>query len=605
MAKRDAERRKRWRAAFGDNRMAKSRSVMRKNLLLILPAVLAAACGGGERRSEAVADHAATASQRAAFADLVIHGGPIHTGVDAAPTVEAVAVRAGAISGVGAYAGLEEAIGTKTRVIDLDGAAMFPGFTDAHAHLVGIGMRELTLNLEGTPSLAALVAAVASALEDAAAGYVQETTRGPVLYGRGWIETGWPEGRMPTREDLDAVSGEAIVILERADGHAVVANSAALDAAGVETETPDPEGGRIERDAEGRATGLLIDNASGLVMEFVAAPDEARLNEAYAKGGEVYAAYGWTGLHNMSVDPDHVSLMETLSETGALPLRVYNAVDRSGLDALASEGPRAGDNGKIITRTMKLYVDGALGSRGAALSAPYADAPETDGLLLMQADEAKALYAKAFDAGVQVATHAIGDRGNTLVLDWYAEALAGAPDGADPRWRIEHAQILHTSDIPRFAELGVVASMQPSHAIGDLHFAPDRLGPDRLDGAYAWRSLIDAGAIIAGGSDAPVERGDPLIEFYAAVARADLEGFQGEDWRPEEAVTRAEALKMFTSWPAYAAFQEDKLGSIEIGKRADFSVFSADIMTVPAEEIPAAKALMTIVDGEVVYEAAR
>ncbi|MEL7490016.1 MAG: amidohydrolase [Pseudomonadota bacterium] len=527
------------------------------------------------------------------FADMVIHGGTIYTGADDQPTAEAVSVVNGAISGVGAYAGLKEAIGENTRVIDLQGAALLPGFTDAHAHLLGIGMRELTLNLEGVSSIAELTTIVAA--------NVQHGGEDEVVYGRGWIETGWPEGRMPTRDDLDAVTGDTPVILERADGHAVVANSAALAAGGVDAQTPDPEGGRIDRDAAGRATGLLIDNAASLVMKFVEAPSGEKLDSAYVKGGDVYAAYGWTGVHNMSVNPEDTAVMERLSSDGLLGLRVYNSVDKAGLEDLVANGHRASDNNRIITRAMKLYVDGALGSRGAALSDPYSDAPDTDGLLLMQKEEALSLFERALAADIQVNTHAIGDRGNKLVLDWYEEAFTNGDD--DRRWRIEHSQILHTEDIPRFAALGVIPSMQPSHAIGDLHFAPDRLGPDRLAGAYAWRSLIDAGAVIAGGSDAPVERGDPLIEFYAAVARKDLEGFQGPDWTPEQAVSRTEALKMFTLWPAYASFQEDTLGSIEVGKRADFTVFSADIMTIPEEEIPAAKALMTIVDGEVIFEA--
>ena len=541
-----------------------------------------------------VSDEPSRKAQR--YYDLVIHGGPIYTNNDDAPVVEAVGVVDGGIATVGAVAGVKERIGENTRVIDLDGAAMYPGFTDAHAHLLGIGQREMTLNLEGVGSIAELVSVVSANLQ------VRDAP--DVLYGRGWIETGWPEGRMPTRDDLDPVSDNKPVLLERADGHAVVVNSAALAAAGVDDETPDPEGGRIERDENSRATGLLIDNAWSLVANLVAAPSEAQKREAYIKGGEVYAAYGWTGLHNMSVNPGDLGMMESLSNDGSLGIRVYNSIDKHGLDDLiAAGGRRASNNIRIRTNAMKLYVDGALGSRGAALSEPYHDAPDTKGLLLMQEEEAQELFDRAIANGVQVNTHAIGDRGNKLVLDWYENAFARNLDAGDLRWRIEHSQILHVEDIPRFAALGVIPSMQPSHAIGDLHFAPDRLGPDRLGGAYAWRALIDAGSIIAGGSDAPVERGDPLIEFYAAVARRDLKGFQGDNWAPEQAVTREEALKMFTLWPAYASFQETELGTIEVGKRADFTVFSADIMAIDEAEIPKAKALMTIVDGEVIYEA--
>ncbi len=353
--------------------------------------------------------------------------------------------------------------------------------------------------------------------------------------------------------------------------------------------TVDPEGGRIEKDAAGEPTGMLIDNAMNFVAALIAAPSEAAKREAFDVGAEVYAAYGWTGVHNMSVDPADLSLIDEEAAEGRLAIRVYNSIDKSGYDAIAA-APRQNNSGRIVTRAVKLYVDGALGSRGAALVEPYADRPDTSGLLMMTHEEAAPFFQKALRDGVQIATHAIGDRGNKLVLDWYEEALKTVPAEdrkvANPRWRIEHAQILDPSDIARFSKLGVIASMQPSHAIGDLYFAPARLGDARLDGAYAWRSLLDSGAIIAGGSDAPVERGDPLIEFYAAVARKDLEGKSGDNWRPEEKVTRAEALAMFTSAPAFASFQESDLGTIEVGKKADFTVFSKDIMTVAGSGNP-------------------
>ena len=532
-------------------------------------------------------------------ADAVYFGGPIYTGLAAAPTVEAVAVRGGRISATGARAGLETAIGPDTEVIDLKGAAMFPGFVDAHAHLLGIGMRELTLNLEGVGSVSELVEIAAAA--------AQETGSGDVIYGRGWIETGWPEARFPSAADLDQASRDHPIIFERADGHALVANSAAIKQAGVTRETADPDGGRIERDAEGAPTGMFIDNAMNLVTALIAAPSEAQKREAYEVGGDVYAAYGWTGLHNVSVDPADVSLIEEEAAAGRLNIRVYNAIDQSGYAALAERAPRVNNSGRIITRAIKLYADGALGSRGAALSAPYADQPESSGLLMTSQEEMAPFLKQALKDGVQIAIHAIGDRGNKLVLDWYEAAFSAVPAEErkvpNPRWRIEHAQILHTEDIPRFARLGVIASMEPSHAIGDLYFAPARLGDARLDGAYAWRSLLDGGAIIAGGSDAPVERGDPLIEFYAAVARKDLEGKSGPDWRPEEKVSRAEALAMFTSAAAFASFQESDLGTIEVGKKADFTIFSKDIMTVAEAEILTAKPVMTVVDGEVIFRA--
>ncbi|GJL92096.1 amidohydrolase [Hyphococcus sp.] len=525
----------------------------------------------------------------------VFTGGEIYTGVDGAAAADAVAVADGVILAVGSRELVEAGAGENPNIVNLNGAVMYPGFTDAHAHLLGIGMRELTLNLEGTPSVAALVATVAE--------NIPQTREGDVLFGRGWIETGWPERRMPNRDDLDAVSEGRLVILGRADGHAMVVNSAALEAAGIDDSTADPSGGKIERDAAGRASGILIDNAMDLVRPLIGKPSPEKKREAYAKASDVYAAYGWTGMHGMSADPADTELTENLSDEGAIKIRVYSSVDKSGIDALAASGPRKNKNGRVITRSIKAYMDGALGSRGAALSEPYSDRPDTSGLLLMNHEEAMALFEKAITAGLQVNTHAIGDRGNKLLLDWYEETFAAHPDKTDLRWRDEHTQILHTEDIPRYAELGVIPSMQPSHAIGDLFFAPDRLGPDRLDGAYAWRALIDSGSIIAGGSDAPVERGDPMIEFYAAVARKSLDGYSNEDWRPEQAVTRQEALKMFTIWPAYASFQENELGTIEPGKRADFTVLTNDIMTIPEGEILTTKAVMTVVDGDIIFRA--
>lgn len=532
-------------------------------------------------------------------ADLVFWGGPIHTASDAQPAAEAVAVDDGRIVYVGARAGAQAFVGRGTRAVDLKGASLYPGFTDAHAHLRGIGERELTLNLEGTPSLAALVEAVRARI---AAG-----PPGAVITGRGWIETHWPEKRFPTAADLDRVSPNNVVILERADGHAVVANSAALRAAGVTRATPAPSGGEILKTAEGEPTGMLIDNAAGLVDRLVAAPTAEQRQRAYRSGFEVYSRYGWTGVHNMSVDPADVPLLERMAAQRQAPLRVYNALTPSGAETLLREGPRASPDGRIVTRAIKYYVDGALGSRGAALHEPYSDKPDSRGLLTLEHDTAAPLFERALKRGIQIATHAIGDRGNTLVLDWYAEALRNVPPRQravlEPRWRIEHAQVIRPADLARFGELDVIASMQPSHAIGDLHFAPARLGDDRLGGAYAWETLLDTGAVVVGGSDAPVERGDPLIEFYAAVGRRDLKGFQGPNWRPEQAVDRQTALKLFTAWPAYAAFAEDELGTIEVGKKADLTVFSVDLMAAPLADIPKGRALMTVVDGRVEHRA--
>jgi predicted amidohydrolase YtcJ len=549
------------------------------------------------RRTLLLALLLAGAATSAAAQNLVIRGGPIYTGVDAAPTAEVVQVRDGRIVYVGAAAGAPAADGLEA--VDLKGAALFPGFTDGHAHLDGIGWRELTLNLEGSASVSEAMARLTA--------WAEAHPEGPIV-GRGWIETHWPEARFLTAADLDAAAPGRIVLLGRADGHAVVASSAALAAAGIDASTPAPSGGEILKDEQGRPTGLLVDAAEQLVAGLMPQADPEALREAYRAGFRVEAEYGWTGVHFMSAPWRDIPLLEQMAEAGEAPLRVYNSVTPDGAQALFASGPRSVADGRVITRAVKYYADGALGSRGAALFAPYADRPDTTGLMQIGEQEIVPLYQQALRAGIQIATHAIGDRGNASVAEWYQQALAGVapaerPNGADVRWRIEHAQILRPGDYHWFVDLPIIASMQPSHAIGDLHFAPARLGDARLDGAYAWRSLVDRGVIVVGGSDAPVERGSPLIEFYAAIARADLQGFQGPDWRPQEAVDRATALKMFTLWPAYASFREAELGTIEVGKRADLTAFDVDLMTAPPADILKGAATLTVVDGVVVHRA--
>ncbi len=500
--------------------------------------------------------------------------------------------------------GSADICGAEQAIIDLKGAYVYPGFVDSHAHLLGIGLREMTLNLEGIPSIKLLAEKVSLA--------VTNTPKGETIYGRGWIETHWPENRFPTRTDLDAVSPNHPVILQRADGHAIVANSQALAAAGIDKNTKAPFGGSILLGTDGEPTGMLIDNAMSLVTGLLAEITPERRRTAYIKGSKVYAAYSWTGIQSMSVIAEDVDLIGQLSDDGLLKIRVYNAVDMKGADdllkAIAANGPKTSQNGRVVTRAIKLYADGALGSRGAALLEPYADEADNMGLMLTTRDKIMPILERSLRGGLQISTHAIGDRANRLVLDWYAEAFANVPAAerkvASPRWRIEHAQILNMADLKRFSELGVIASMQPSHAIGDLHFAVERLGVERLRGGYAWNSLIKSGVKIAAGSDAPVERGDPRIEFYAAVARKDMKGFSTDGWYPNEAVSRELALEMLTAWPAYAAFAEDQTGKIAQGQHADFTIFDQDIMTIDEADILKVKPVMTIVDGEIVYRAA-
>ena len=525
--------------------------------------------------------------------DILIHGGPIHTGVEAKPTAEAVLVRDDRILFVGDLKTAKAKAAKGVRDIDLKGGAAYPGFVDAHAHLTGIGLRELTLNLDQTRSLAELVATVKA--------YAAAPPEG-AIYGRGWIETHWPEKRFPTKADLDAAAPGRIVVLGRSDGHASVASSAALAKAGVTATTTAPAGGKILLGADGQPDGMLIDHAQSLVADVIPPPSEALKREALRKAGQLYAARGWTGLDNMSVMADDLALLRDEAARGAFHIRVDNYMDPSSAAEVLSQGPQTDATGLIRTRGIKLYMDGALGSRGAALLEPYSDA-EGLGLQLTPQDKGLALMKQAKAVGAQVAMHAIGDRGNRMTLDWFEQSLKDKNGAGDPkaRWRIEHAQIVSDTDVPRFAKLGVIASMQPSHAIGDLYFAPARLGQARLHEGYRWKDFLNAGVVVAAGSDAPVEVGDPRIEFYAAVYRHGLDGFANADWHLEEAVTRAEALRMLTLAPAYAVFRETELGTLEAGKKADLTAFDKDFMTIEPKEILTAQPVLTVVDGKVVF----
>jgi hypothetical protein len=531
------------------------------------------------------------AAAAVASADTVLVTGGHITLNAKGDTAEALVATDGRITFVGSAAEAK-ALAKDARVVDLRGGFAYPGFVDSHAHLMGIGLRELTLDLSGVKSL--------KGLQEALAAHAKAHPEGPIT-GRGWIETHWPEKRFPTRLDLDAIVSDRAVFLERADGHAAVVNSKALALAGITRTTPNPAGGKIERDAKGEATGMLIDTATSLVEDQMPELSAELKAQAMERAVARVASLGWTGVHNMSTSAEDIALLDALAAKGKLPIRVDAFMDPDDGAQVLKSGPYADKSGRVRVRGVKLYADGALGSRGAALLQPYNDA-EGSGLLIMPPSKLLPYLLKAKAAGAQVAVHAIGDRANRLVLDTFAKTF-GAGGGKALRWRIEHAQVIAPADIPRFGKLGVVASMQPSHAIRDLHFAPARLGPSRLKGAYAWKSLLDSGAVIVAGSDAPVEKGEALEEFYAAVHRHDRSGFAGEGWHLEEVVSRAQALALFTSAAAFAVFHEKDLGELAVGKRADLSVFSVDLMTAAPASIPTARVLATIVDGTVVYEA--
>lgn len=534
----------------------------------------------------------------AAAADLVLVGGRVRAGPEATKIVTALVIRDGAIVYVGNDQGARAAAQTGARVIELGGRTVIPGFRDGHAHLVGIGHRLRAFDLSSAPSLAALLAQVRERATSAAPG--------SWIVGEGWIETAWPEKRMPSRAELDAVAPNNPVVLRRADGHAIVANSAAFKLAGVDATTKDPAGGSFVRDDKGALTGIVLDTAMPTLTDKIPAPSKDELREDLRAGIDREVALGLTQLHEAGGSAAELAALRDLCSSGGLKMRIYYALfwPSPAAEELLDKGPQEmGCNGRLVVRAIKLYADGALGSRGAALLAPYADAPGTSGLVRPEMERIAPVLERAAKNGVQVWTHAIGDRGNRIVLDAYEKAFAAVPAKEQRRWRIEHAQIIDSADIPRFAKLGVIASMQASHAIGDLHFAPARLGNERLGGAYAWRSLLASGAVVSGGSDAPVEVGDPRIEFYAAASRRDLAGYQGANWHPEQALTPIQALALLTRAPAYAAFEEKTRGTIEVGKRADLTVLDRDPVVMPIAEVPKLKINMTLVDGDVVYEA--
>jgi predicted amidohydrolase YtcJ len=544
----------------------------------------------------------APVSQRVTPADLVFKNGNIYTANDRAPTAQAIAVKGDRIVFVGSNAAAQRYVGGSTRVVDLHGNTVLPGFADAHQHLSGVGFREMTLNLEGTTSLQDFLAKVKARVDQA--------KPGDWVTGRGWIETHWQPPTFPTREDLDGIAPNNPVILTRADGHASVVNSAALKKAGITKTTFNPFGGEISKNKEtGEPNGMLLDAAQGLVRRQVPPTSPVDAERAVALGAKRNVELGWTQIQDAGGSFNDIEIFRKLYSQGAIKLRIYKAVHGPGASAtrLLNEGASIGEfQNRLTIRTIKVVSDGALGSRGAALLGPYSDMPDTSGFLTVKVEDLRPMLVEALRKGIQVETHAIGDKANRFILDEYQKALAAVPLAqrkvADPRWRVEHAQIVNPADIPRFAKLGIIPSMQPSHAIGDLFFAPSRLGIARLAGAYAWETFIKSGVVIPGGSDAPVERGEPMIEFYAAVARKDQKGFSGDGWHPEEAVTRVQALKMFTLWPAYAAFEEKLRGTIEVGKLADLTILSADIMKIPEAEILKTRNVMTVINGEIVFE---
>lgn len=533
---------------------------------------------------------------RQAPADLIVVGGAIYTADGRRPRVDAVAVRDGRFVVVGSR---DEALarrGPATRIVDLAGGVAVPGLHDAHGHFLGLGASVSALDLRDTPTLSSVTAKVAARLarQDA----------GRWIVGRGWDQNDWPVAVWPTRQDLDRVAPDTPVLLVRIDGHAAWVNSKALALSGITAATADPDGGRILRDATGAPTGVLIDTAQGLVTRHVPQPTPAEIDEQILAADRETRRLGLTMVHDAGASSRTVEAYRRLSGEGRLATRLYVMLDSSPATTREwfARGPLLDPHHRVTVRAVKLYADGALGSRGAKLLEDYADERGTGGLLVTPPDVLTARATAAVRAGFQPCTHAIGDGANRAVLDLYERLERDGATTRGLRPRIEHAQILDRDDIPRFGSLGVIASMQPTHCTSDMPWAPARLGEARVaEGAYVWQKLLKSGARLASGSDFPVEQANPLLGYYAAITRQDVHGQPAQGWAPAERLTRAQALSSFTIDAAYAAHAESDLGSIEPGKLADFVVLSRDIMTVAPAEVPGTQVRRAYVGGRQVF----
>ncbi|MDQ6688893.1 MAG: amidohydrolase [Gemmatimonadota bacterium] len=536
-------------------------------------------------------------------ADLVLTNGRIYTVDNSRPLVSALAVRGDRVLFAGSDAEAKVLAGPSARVIDLHGATVVPGFIDAHAHLLDLGFTLESPNVVGSTSYAEVIERVRA--------WARNVKPGEWIVGGGWDQTRWANQEFPTHEALSRAFPNNPVVLERIDGHARLANARAMELAHITSATAEPSGGRIVKLGSGAPSGVFIDNAISLIARAIPAPTHEQVRKATLAAIDECNRWGLTGVHDPGVRAATIAVYEELAKAGNYNLRNYVMLSDPGEPtspaALSNPYLRRGPQsalygGHLWIRAIKLYADGALGSRGAALLAPYSDDPTNSGLLLSPPGHIRAWAETALRRGFQVNVHAIGDRGNRIALDAFDSALRTVPK-ADHRFRIEHAQVLSAQDIPRFARLGVIPSMQATHQTSDMRWAEARLGPARIRGAYAWRSLLNTGVVVPNGTDFPVEEVNPLLTFHAAVTRQDPTGSPAGGWYPEQKMTREEALQSMTIWPAYAGFQEAMLGSLTPGKYADFVVLDRDIMRIPETEILGTRVTSTWIGGKRVYEA--
>jgi len=526
-------------------------------------------------------------------ADLIIFADRIYTMNPQQPTAEAVAVSGDRIAYVGTRQGAEAFRGSATRILDLKGATVLPGLIDAHGHLLSLGRSMSQLNLVGTTS--------ADQVRELILERQKSTPAGQWIQGRGWDQNDWPQRDFPTWRDLAETEANP-VYLRRVDGHAAWLNKTALELCGITASTADPPGGKIHRDGSGNPTGVLIENAIDIARSAMPQPTrDEMLNWTRAAIRECHRV-GLVGIGDAGVDATILDVYRELQKNGELSLRIYAMLsddDSTFLNQWLERGPDVTD-AFLTIRSIKTYADGALGSRGAALLEPYADDPSNRGLMIHDAAYIESLTRHALDRGFQVCTHAIGDAANRMVLDEYEKALKDHPP-ENCRLRIEHCQVVSPQDLPRFGKLGVIASMQPTHATSDMPWAPDRVGSDRIKGAYAWRSVLQSGGRLAFGSDFPIESPNPLWGIYAASTRQDRDGQPPGGWFPEQRLTIEEAVRGFTLDAAYAEFAESSRGSIEVGKLADFTVLDRDIFNIPPQEILKTQVDYTVIGGQIVW----
>lgn len=538
-------------------------------------------------------------------ADLVISNGKIYTVDQKNTVVEAVAVKDGKILETGSTNEINSYIGEETTTIDLNGRLMTPGLIEGHGHFMGMGYSLMSLNLMGTSSYQEVVEKVREA--------VAEAEPGEWILGRGWHQSKWGNTAevevkgFPTHHMLSEVSPDNPVVLRHASGHALLANAKAMEIANVGPATDFKDGGEIIKDTKGDPTGIFNESAMGLIGQFIPENNEDSDRKAFELAGRNCLENGITSFHDAGEGEKTINLMKQILTEGGFSTRLYvmlSGGNRALLDKYFEIGPEIGLGNDFLTiRSIKLFVDGALGSRGAWLIEPYTDMPGHYGHAVSELSYLQEVSDRAIQNGFQVCTHAIGDRGNKEVLDIYEKAYRNNPDQNDARFRIEHAQHLTASDIPRFASLGVIPAMQAIHMSSDRPWAIDRLGEDRiLEGAYVWQKLLQSGGRIVNGTDVPVEPLSPLASFYASISRKTLQGLPPEGYEPDQKMSREEALRSYTIDAAFGAFEENIKGSAEPGKLADFTVFSDNIMTIPEEDILSTDIDMTIVGGKVLYE---